>query len=140
VPTPVAKSNNAAAASGDDPVLGLDHADEAVELFSISREASRVELAREEINLGTALIAAKRFAEAEAAARRAIELAPNEVGPHIVMIAALHRENYEAGLERFLREPHAEYPDIIASPLFQERLERDPDFIGVADHLKAMIQ
>jgi tetratricopeptide (TPR) repeat protein len=116
--------------------LGLNHAQEAIQIFSLSRELSRIELAWDEMNLCVALLTAKHFEEAIDAARRAVDLAPNEVGAHINMIAALQRAKDHAGLERYLIELRENFPDMIEDPLFKDRLERDPDFIGVKQRLE----
>jgi tetratricopeptide (TPR) repeat protein len=118
--------------------LGLGRVEEAIELFSLSRETTRVELARDEMNLCMALLSAERFTEAIGAAQRAVELAPSEIGPHINLVSALRRANDDVELERHLRELHENFPEVIQSPLFQDRLKRDPDFVGVAARLEKL--
>lgn len=116
--------------------LGLGHVDEAVDLFSLSRETTRVELARDEVNLCMALLTGSRFIEAIAAAKRAVELAPTEVGPHINLVSALRRANDEVALENYIRTLSDEFPDVVSSPLFRERLDKDPDFVGLKHRLQ----
>src|ERR1700752_3248452 len=118
--------------------LGLGKLDEAIELFVLSRECSRSELARDEVNLCMALLSAKRFTEAIAAAERAVDLAPSDVGPHINMVSALRRANEDLQLDSYLRELRENFPEIVQSPVFQERLRHDPDFIGIASRLEKL--
>jgi tetratricopeptide (TPR) repeat protein len=118
--------------------LGLGHMDEAIELFTLSRETSRTELARDEMNLCMALLSAERFTEAIGAAQRAVELAPSEIGPHINLVSALRRADDSDELERYISNLHENFPEVIQSPLFQDRLKRDPDFMGVAARLEKL--
>src|SRR5438477_6184 len=83
----------------------------------------------DDVNLCMALLSAKRFTEAIAAAERAVDLAPSDVGPHINMVSALSRANEDLQLDTYLDQLRENSPEIIQSPVFQERLKHDPDFI-----------
>ena len=104
----------------------------------LSRELNRIELARDELNLCMALLSQDRLSEAEAAARRAVELAPGEPSGHVNLIAALRRLNNQDKLEQALLSLREQHPDIIKSALFQERLAKDPDFLGVSKILQRL--
>jgi tetratricopeptide (TPR) repeat protein len=116
--------------------LGLQKTEEAIEVFSLAREMSRTELARDEANLCAALLTARRFAEARAAAQRAVDLAPSEALPHVNMIGVLQRSNANEELEQYLATLKRDFPDVIRTPYFQERMDRDPDLVGVSEYLK----
>jgi tetratricopeptide (TPR) repeat protein len=118
--------------------LGLGHSQEATELFMLARELNRTELARDELNLCMALIGENRLLDAKAAAMRAVELAPNEPWTHVNLIVALKRLNNQEELELSIRDLRENYPDVIDSAIFRERLDKDPDFIGVADLLESL--
>ena len=115
--------------------LGIGDARAAADVFFLARELSRIELARDEWNLCAALLSQNRLAEAEAAARRSVELAPDEPWSHVNLIATLRRLKEQEKLQEALVTLREKYPDIIRSPLFQERLDKDPDVIGVAELL-----
>jgi tetratricopeptide (TPR) repeat protein len=115
--------------------LGLDRVDDAIHLFLLARELSQAELSWDEINLSVGLLVAKRFDEALATAKRAVTLAPFEPGGHVNIIATLQRSGDKTSLKAYLEELIHEYPEVITSAFFQDRLLRDPDFMGVRETL-----
>jgi tetratricopeptide (TPR) repeat protein len=115
--------------------LGLDRVDDAIQLFLLARELSQLELSWDEINLSVGLLVARRFDEALATAKRAIALAPLEPGGHVNVIATLARSGDTAERNAYLEKLIEEYPEVIASAFFQDRLSRDPDFMGVREIL-----
>ncbi|MHC2295403.1 tetratricopeptide repeat protein [Bradyrhizobium barranii] len=115
--------------------LGLDRVDDAIQLFLLARELSQLELSWDEINLSVGLLVAKRFDEALATAKRAVALAPLEPGGHVNVIATLARSGDTPGRDAYLEKLIEEYPEVIASAFFKDRLSRDPDFMGVREIL-----
>jgi len=116
--------------------LGLQRTEEAIDVFLLARELSRTELARDEANLCAALLTARRFADARAAAQRAVDLAPSEPLSHVNMIGVLQRSKAKEELEQYLIALRRDFPDVIKTPYFQERMDRDPDLVGVSEYLK----
>ena len=113
--------------------LGLrDHAG-ARQAFEQARFLNGIEVAKDEVNIASALISAHEYEEALSAARRARTIAPFLVSPHICILSIYNRTGRREDVARTIANLMANNPGVIDDPDFLERVTNDTDLIGVGE-------
>jgi len=118
--------------------LGLNAHLRSIEAFEQARDLDAAELAKDEVNIATAHIAAHDYERALAAALHARELAPELVGPHVCLLAIHNRRERYDEVERTLADIMTKNSSVLAEREFLERVTNDTDLVGVADRIARM--
>ena len=115
-----------------EPPGARDHAG-ARQAFEHARFLNGIEVAKDEVNIASALISAHEYEEALSAARRARTIAPFLVSPHICILSIYNRTGRREDVARTIADLMANNPGVIDDPDFLERVTNDTDLIGVGE-------
>ena len=113
--------------------LGLSDPAGARQAFEQARFLNGIEVAKDEVNVATALISAHAYEEALNAARRARTIAPFLVSPHICILSIYNRTGRREDVARTIADLMANNRVVIDDPDFLERVTNDTDLIGVGE-------
>ena len=111
--------------------LGLRQFSEAVEAFDSGQTILRLEIAKDDVNKATTLLAAGDLEAALDLAERALLVVPDHPAWHVCKFSILARFQDTDTLKSLIKEVLQRYPKIIDDTVFVERLSNDPDMMRV---------
>lgn len=112
--------------------LGLKNFDHALDAFDQAQSINVLEIAKDNVNKATTLIAAGDLDAASDAANKALQGAPQLLTPHICLLSIANRSRNSATIETAVRDFVTDYPDLLQDECLIERFENDPDLIGIS--------
>lgn len=118
--------------------LGLKQYDAAVAAFETAKSICALEIAKDNVNKATTLIAAGDLGAAREAADQALQMAPHLPTAHVCRLSIANRSGDAAAVKGILEETITKFPDILEDPYVAERLENDTDLVGILAALETI--
>jgi tetratricopeptide (TPR) repeat protein len=112
--------------------LGLKRHSEARKAFEESIRLNTIEIVKDEVNTAAVMLSETAYDEAEQAARRARNLAPQFPSPVVCLLSIYNRTKRYEDIYHLLQDVKTSTPEILADPDFLERVANDTDLIGIS--------